>query len=79
MAIMTITIPDAKVQDVLDAIAGIYPIPTIPLTGLPQYTKAQWGREWLKRLIRRTVAKYKTDQAKIAVTVPEDPNIVDVT
>lgn len=77
MATITITIPNPQVQRVLDAIADLYPIPEIS-PGVPQYTKAEWSREWLKRLIRRTVSRYETKQAQIAAVVAEDPTIVDV-
>lgn len=79
MANITITIPDAQVPRVLDAIAGLNPIPKDPITGNPLFTKGQWAREWLKRLIRKTVARYETQQAQITAVVPEDNAIVDVT
>lgn len=79
MANITITIPDGQVQRVLDAISGINPIPRDPVTGNPLFTKGQWAREWLKRIIRKTVARYETQQAQLSAVVPEDNTIVDVT
>lgn len=79
MANITITIPDAKVQRVLNAIEGLHPIPTDGITGTPLFTQGQWAREWLKRLLRKTVAQWETQEAQRAAAVPEDDTIVDVT
>ena len=84
MATITMTIPDPSVQRVLDAIAGIYPIPQIPDPGDPlntidEFTKTQWAKEHLKRHIRKVVARYETQLAQINAVVAEDGTIVEVT
>ena len=67
MATITFTIPEEKVDRVLDAIAGKHPIPINKETGEPEFTKGQWAKEYIRRLIVRTVYAWEKDSAAGAV------------
>ena len=80
MATITLTIPDPKVQRILDGIAGIYPIPeTVP--GTPDYTKAEWARLHLKdHLIDVVTAWERREAIRIAGDgVVPDNDLLEVT
>ena len=77
MATLTITIQDAQVGELLDAIAYFHPIPqTIP--GVPDYTKPGWARRHIKRYLNTILNRYKNVIAKQAVNVPYDDTHIDV-
>lgn len=78
MAQMTITVQDAKVQDLLDAIAYFNPIPQVGSPPAPEFTKAEWARKWIKKYLNVTLNRYQNIVAKQAVDVPIDNTIVDV-
>lgn len=60
---ITFTISDEKVQRVIDAVKGVFPIPTNS-TGVPLYTPGAWAKERIRRMIINIVHTYET---KIAV------------
>jgi hypothetical protein len=71
---VTITIPDAKVQRVVDAMKGLYPIP-LDENGDPLFTDNQWSKEvlrrWIVAQVRRYEARVAMDEAAAAVQ-PDD-------
>jgi hypothetical protein len=79
MATITYTIAGAKIGLVADALAGLYPIPTIPDPNdpeqqIPQFTKNQWAKECGRRWYIKQVARWKqlTDQAAIQHNEEDD-------
>ena len=67
------TIPEAKVQRVVDAVKGIWPVPLSP-TGEPEYSDGAWAKERIRRMIINIVHTYET---KIAVDqVNRDDSLV---
>jgi len=79
---LTFTIDDAKLDRLLDAFEGIWPIPVYPSghpqEGQPQYTKGQWARWKAREFLINTVFRYETkvavDEAKQSIT--KDDTIV---
>ena len=77
MATISITVPDDKAQDVANAMAALYPIPSMPdpawvpnpldpsetAPPVPKYTKPQWVREKLRRFVAETLHAFKRKQA----------------
>lgn len=57
------TIPDEKVTRVVDAICGLFPIPT-DTNGNPLFTPAQWAKEKIRRFIIDIVFRYEQKKAK---------------
>ena len=75
---LTITIPDDKVDEVLDAFEQMAPIPKVhsdpddPTSPLvPEYTRAQWPRAWLRRQIVNMVRRYRVQQGLAGVSSPD--------
>jgi hypothetical protein len=71
------TIPDDKVSRVVNAICGLYPIPTEtnPETKIitPLFTANQWAREVIKNWIINQVAKFEyKEQQKTIVFNPDN-------
>jgi len=56
MAQITLTIPDNKLQKVLDAFEEKYPIP-IDENDAPLYTQSAWAKEQIRQFIIKTVLK----------------------
>lgn len=75
MANITFTIPDAKLQRVVDAMKGLYPIPT-DANQDPLFTDNQWAKEAVRRWIRDTVARYEQKTAMDAISFSPDDGIV---
>ena len=57
------TIPDAKLQRIIDAIVGFFPIP-LDEEGNPLFTEAQWAKEKLRRIIVNIVYRYESRKAQ---------------
>lgn len=75
MAQINFTIPQDKVQRVIDAIKGLFPIP-LDENDNPLFTEAEWSKECVRRWIVRQVARYETMVAKEAAVVPEEDDII---
>jgi hypothetical protein len=77
---ITFTVPSAKKQRIVDAMKGLYPIPSVTNkeTGLeePEFTDNQWAKEAIRRLIVRDVSRWETKVAKEAAAVKKDDEIV---
>lgn len=58
------TIQEEKLQDVVDAMAYRYPIPTTD--GSPDFTEEQWAKEALRRIVVDVVHQYKRTVASQA-------------
>lgn len=75
------TIPDDKLQRIIDAINGIYPVPFLAdiedpeSPGIPEFSPQQWAKERVRRFIVDTVHRYEQiiaiNQAK-ENTPPDD-------
>ena len=86
---ITFTIPEAKVQRVIDAMVGLNKIPKIadpnwenPNDGtraplVDQFTPAQWAKECPRRWIRNQVRRFENRQALIAAQVELDDEIIE--
>jgi hypothetical protein len=69
-------IDDAKVPRIIEAMAGLYPIPDENKDGTPDFTPAQWGKECIRRWIYTQVARYETAKARQAINVPAESDLV---
>lgn len=54
------TIPDAQRQRIIDAIKGLWPIPTDPETREPLFSDGAWAKERIRRTIRDMVYAYES-------------------
>ena len=84
MATKTITIPDNKVADILNAFAYNHSIPNIPHPNnpgqlIPRFTKVEWVDVVLKNFIVKEVSRYKTSLARRNATVAEDDTLLTIT
>ena len=82
------TIPEVKVQRVIDAMKGLYPIPQIdnpkwvdPEDGssapmINEFTDSQWAKESVRRWIVKQVARFEKSEAIKNIKVPEDDSII---
>jgi len=80
---ITFNIPDDKVQKVIDAMKGLYPIPQVlidpnnPMGGTePQFTDTQWAKEKTRRWIRDQVARWEQKIAQDAIEFSPEDNII---
>ena len=77
MANFTMTIPDAVVDDVLNAFATAYPIPEDE-GGTSLYTKPQWAKMKLRDYVRSIYRAYKANNAsETARSIAADAADVD--
>ena len=76
MASIELTIPNDKVDRVLDAFEGIYDLPKDE-SGTPLYTKVEWAKRQLRQHVLRTVKRWEQQMSDIANVVEEDGTIVD--
>ena len=60
---ITFTIPDEKIQRVIDAIKGLFPVP-IDENGDPLYTDSQWAKEKIRQFIIDSVYQYEQNKAQ---------------
>ena len=74
---ITFTIPDEKVQRVVDAINGLFPVP-VDKNGDPLFTEGQWTKEKLRRYIIYLVHLYEQREAQREAKelIERDDNIV---
>ncbi len=82
MAKITLTIPDEKLQRVINATKWFHPIPQIN-TGTEEepvmeneFTDNQWAKESLKRYMIKQVRRFEINQAKEAVSIQADNELV---
>lgn len=85
---ITFTIPDNKIQRIIDAMKGLYPISQIsdpkwvdPKDGsqapmVPEFTDGQWAKESVRRWIRNQVARYEQKVVKDAIAFSPEDDIV---
>ncbi|MGR3310670.1 MAG: hypothetical protein ACUZ77_07830 [Candidatus Brocadiales bacterium] len=83
MATITFTIPDAKLQRVVDAIKGRYSIPQVlvdpdnPGLGYEdEFTPQQWAKEWIRQRIITEVVEWEQAEARKTVSVARDNDLV---
>jgi len=81
MAQIQFTIPDNKLQRVIDAFKGFFPIPTAEDkdTGevTPQFADGEWAKEVVRRYIISVVRRYEQRKAmdEAAKKVAQDDTI----
>ena len=75
MATITLTIPDEKLQRIIDATKFFNPIP-LDENEEPEFTDNQWAKEILRREIIRKVQRHENYQAKKEVSIQADDNLV---
>ena len=76
---ITLTIPEAKVQRIVNAMKGLYPIPQSTDKDdntTNDFTDNAWAKEALRRLIVRDVQRWETKVAQDAAVVEPDDDIV---
>lgn len=87
--IITFTIPEAKVQRVIDATKYLHKIPQIVNPAfvdiettpgeepvINEFTDNQWAKEAWRRHIIAQVKRYETYQAKTAISIEIDDELV---
>lgn len=74
-AIITLRIPEAKVQRVVNAMKKSRSIP-VDEEGKPLFTDNQWAKERLRLFVVETVQRTETLTAKEAVAVNMDNDLV---
>lgn len=67
-------IPNDKIQRVVNAMKGLYTIPTDK--GEPLFTDNEWAKEALRRIVVRDVRRYETMIAQKEAVVEEDNDII---
>jgi len=78
---VTITIPDEKLERVVNALIGLYPIPLIDDLEnegekIPEFAENQWAKQCVINFLKRSVARYEQREAKDAIVYNEDGTIV---
>ena len=81
MADINFTIPDGKIAKVVDAMKGLYQIPTIddpqnPGQNIPQFTDNAWAKEVVRKFIVQQVARWEQVKAQRAIQFTPDDTIV---
>ena len=76
MATINYTIPDNKVQKVIDTMKWLYPVPLDVTTGLPLFTDQAWAKEALRRYVRDMVAKHEVYLLQQAANVVPDDTLI---
>jgi len=81
MAVIQFVIDDAKIDRLLAALAGLYPIPTIPDPEdpenlIPEFTENQWGKECVRRWLVRQDARWRQKFARDAVLFEGEDDLV---
>lgn len=71
---ITFTIPQAKVQRVIDAMKGLYPIPETD--GKSEFTDNQWAKEAVRRFVVNSVQRWENKVTKDAAEVEPDNTII---
>jgi len=74
-------IDNNKIDRVVTAMKGLYPIPTIPDpenpdVEIPEFTDNQWAKESVRRWIRDQVARWEQKTAKDAIKFSPDDDLV---
>jgi len=75
---ITFTIPEAKIQRVIDAMKGLYPIPQIedpenPDKMINEFTDSKWAKEAIRRQVISIVKRYEQKEAqKLAEVMPDN-------
>jgi len=74
---ITFIISEEKVQRVVGAIKGLFPVPTDG-DGNPLFTDGQWAKEKIRRSIIEIVHRYESKKAQEAAKtlVQEDDSLV---
>ena len=74
---ITFTIPDAKLQRIINAMKGLFPIP-LDEKDAPLFTDGQWAKESLRRRIVEFVYQYELKEARLITRagVQKDDGIV---
>jgi hypothetical protein len=87
MATITFTIPDEKLQRVIDSISGLYPVPQVtdpewvdPGDGsaapmVDQFTPAQWAKEFIRRQIVNIDYRYRKKVEREASLIVSDDEL----
>lgn len=57
------TIPDAKLQRVVNAMEGMFKIPDVDEDGTPDFTPNQWAKEAVRRWIISIVQRWEASEA----------------
>lgn len=86
MAVINFTIPNNKIQLIIDSMKGLYPIPQIPdpdFVGNPddapfinEFTDIAWAKESVRRWIRDQVARWIQKEAIGDIKFSPDDTII---
>ena len=76
MAQLVLNIPDDKINRLLDALEGLFPIPMDSETGEQLFTRNQWGKECVRRWLVRQDARWQQILVQSACEYTEDNSIV---
>ncbi len=80
MATVSVTIPDAAIDRVLDAFDGSYN-GRLDDEGIELFTKAQWAKRWAARYVKDILVGYEVKVAAAAAreTAKTEAELVDIT
>jgi len=78
MVTISFTVPADKIQDIINAMKGLYPIPTSIVDGGPvnDFTDSAWAKESIRRLVVRDVRRYKQREAIDNLNIVADDGII---
>jgi len=77
MAEINFSVPADKLPRIMEAMEGVYPIPT-DAEGVPLFTGGQWAKEAVRRFVIRTVLRWERKVAvdMAAETISEDNDLL---
>ena len=78
MAQINFTIPDEKVQKIIDTMKWLFPVPQVEEDGemVNEFTDAEWAKEALRRWIVFQVNRKEVYDAKEAIDISKDDNLI---
>ncbi len=75
--IISLNIPDEKVQGLIDALNGRHPVPMIPGSEIPEYSRTVWAKKVVIHFLRDELYLWKQFQAinQARESISKDENI----
>jgi len=71
MATITLNINDDVVEEVMDAFETLQPIPLIGDPPIPQYSRPQWAKRGIKKLVIKLVKRCRNQKEIEGISVEE--------
>ena len=76
--IISLNIPDEKVQGLIDALNGRHPVPMIPGSEIPEYSRTVWAKKVVIHFLRDELYLWEERNAirEARGNITKDENIV---